>query len=234
MEEKEQRFRIAAVGGFHKQDVLRYIEAFAKEHTAKLEGLQQELTAVQTAAKELERERTELTQRLTELSTALEGNHCTLTQANTELEIKSTRLSQLEEENRLLKNQVAVLTPNAEAYHRVKDRAAGIELDAHCRAQAAEAAAQAHVKQAKVELEQWFLKVQSRYDRLRTDVDATIAHAGGELERVGKTLEGISVEFSTHDAELEKFMDFYQEIDGPHLPAPLKVDGALLPPGPSV
>ena len=66
----------------------------------------------------------------------------------------------------------------------IKDRTAGIELDAHCRAQAVEAAAQVQVEKTKREVEQWIAKVQESYDRMRSDIDATISHASGELERV--------------------------------------------------
>ena len=36
------QFRNAALGGFHKQDVLDYIEASGREHAQRLEGLEKE------------------------------------------------------------------------------------------------------------------------------------------------------------------------------------------------
>ena len=225
MSENSQQFRSAAFGGFNKQDVLNYIESNTKENAARLEALQKELDEVKGAKATLEGEKAELTAKLESTSAELEEAASTLEWANTEMEKKDSRLTELEGENTTLKARVAELEPDADAYHKVKDRTAGIELEAHCRAQAAEAAAQEHIKKSKAELEQWVLKVQAGYDRLRTDVDATISHADGELERVSKTLQGISGEFATHDAELEQLLKDYREADGPHAPMPLNLDG---------
>lgn len=225
MSESSQQFRSAAFGGFKKQDVLNYIETSTKEHTAKLETLQKELDEVKKARAALESEKAELTAKLENTSKRLEETAASLERTSAELESKRGRVTALEGENSALKASVDELKPDADAYHKVKDRTAGIELDAHCRAQAAEAAAQGRIKKAKAELEQWMLKVQSGYDRLRTDVDATISHAAGELERVKGTLGGISGEFSIRDTELEQLVKEYRDADGPHAPMPLNVDG---------
>lgn len=225
MAENEQQFRSAAFGGFNKQDVLSYIESTNKTHSAALEAIKKELDEVKAAKAALEGEKTELSAKLESTSTELEEAASTLEWANAEMEKKNARLAELEGENTALRDKVKALEPDADAFRKVKDRTAGIELEAHCRAQAAEAAAQEHIKKAKAELEQWMLKLQSGYDRLRTDVDATVSHANGELERVGKTLEGISSEFSAHDAELEQLLKDYKAAQGPQAPMPLNVDG---------
>ena len=54
MSATELQFRTSAFGGFHKQDVLSYIEASGREHAAQLEAVQKEL---ETAQKELEEAR---------------------------------------------------------------------------------------------------------------------------------------------------------------------------------
>ncbi len=224
MAEREQQFRSVAFGGFHKQDVLNFIETMTKEHTAGTEALRKELDEVKTAKAALETEKTELAAKNESAAAELEEAAAAIEWANTELEKKTACLAALEEETAALRTKVTQLEPAAQAYQAVKDRTAGIELEAHCRAQVAEAAAQEHIKKSKAQLEQWVLKVQSGYDRLRTDVDATISHADGELERVSKTLAGISAEFSDHDAELEKFLLIFQEGQPPQAPTPLNVD----------
>lgn len=225
MSTSEQQFRSVAFGGFHKQDVLNFIENATKEHANKTETMEKELGEVKAAKATLETEKAELTAKGEAAATELEEAAAAIEWANGELEKKNARLAELEEENFTLKARVKELEPDADAYRKVKDRTAGIELEAHCRAQAAEAAAQEHIQKSKAGLEQWVRKVQLGYDRLRTDVDATISHADGELERVGKTLAGISAEFSDHDAELETLLSTFREGQPPQVPAPLKVDG---------
>ncbi|SBW07316.1 conserved hypothetical protein [uncultured Eubacteriales bacterium] len=225
MAANEQQFRGAVFGGFQKQDVLSYIETATREHSSKVEALEKELSELAGAKTALEAGQTELTAKAEVSATALVETAAALERSTAELEQKNARLAELEREVAALKARVAELEPAAAAYQAVKDRTAGIELEAHCRAQAAETAARERVKAAGADLEQWMLKVQLGYDRLRTDVDATISHAGGELARVTKTLEGISTEFSAHDEELEKLLQSYRESQGPQPPMPLSVDG---------
>lgn len=225
----EQQFRSAMLGGFQKQDVLNYIESSAREHNAKVDTLQKELNearaalaAQETENETLRAEHASSSARLEELAAKLEEAAAARDRAKGELEGENARLAPLEEEAAALKAQVAELEPQAKAYQAVKDRAAGIELEAHIRAQAAEGVARERVKETKAELEKWILKVQVDYEHLRVDVDATVSHAVGELERVEKCLEGISAGFTDHDAELERLLQSYRQ---PNVPTPLKVDG---------
>lgn len=220
----DQQFRSTAFGGFNKQDVLNYIETATGAHTAQTEALQKELDQVKAQCAAFETEKTALSATCVSTTAELEEAAATLEWANAEMEKKNARLAALETESAALRDRVQALEPSAQAYQVVKDRTAGIELEAHCRAQAAESAAQEHIKKAKAELEQWMIKVQAGYNRLRTDVDATIAHADGELGRVAKTLEGIAAEFSDHDEALEELLHAYREAQGPQAPKPLDLD----------
>ena len=100
-----------------------------------------------------------------------------------------------------------------------------MELEAHRRAQLIENEARGKARETLQKLEQWLGRVQSDYDRLRTDLDATISHAAGELERVGKSLGGLTAEFDQHDAALEQLLEDYRELAGPQPPQPLPLDG---------
>ncbi len=54
MQEKAGQFRAAAFGGFHRQDVLHYIEQLTREHQANCERLERELTEERTARQQAE------------------------------------------------------------------------------------------------------------------------------------------------------------------------------------
>ena len=123
-----------------------------------------------------------------------------------------------------LEKRLKKAEPLAQAYESVKDRTAGIELEAHHRAMEVEAAAREQVRATKAQLEQWIHKTMAGYDRLRTDVDATISHAAGELERVKEQLAGVSGELEQRDAELEQMLHNYQETLGPKAPEPLPLE----------
>ena len=54
MQEKAGQFRSAAFGGFHRQDVLHYIEQLTREHQANCERLERGLTEERTARQQAE------------------------------------------------------------------------------------------------------------------------------------------------------------------------------------
>lgn len=232
MDAAEYQFRTAAFGGFQKQDVMNYIEAAAKEHSEKVEALQKELDQLRQGREELEKrsageeersaalsaENQRLTEELAARSKALE-------EARAEAEQKDRRLADAETVIAQLREKLRVTEPAAAAYESIKDRTAGVELEAHHRAQIIEDQAREKARVTAQALEQWLSKVQAGYDRLRTDLDATIAHAAGELERVNKSLCGLTTEFDEHDAVLEKLVEEYKNSSGPHPPKPLPLDG---------
>ena len=54
MNENEGQFRSAAFGGFHRQDVLDYIETMTREHQAALAAAQEEKDALAQEKAEVE------------------------------------------------------------------------------------------------------------------------------------------------------------------------------------
>ena len=210
MSATELQFRTSAFGGFHKQDVLSYIEASGREHAAQLEAVQKEL---ETAQKELEEAR--------KANAALEERTAALADARAELERRERRITGLETELAGVRERLNRAEPGAEAYERIKNRTAGVELEAHRRAQEIEDEAREKARQARAELEQWIYKVQAGYDQLRTDVDATISHAAGELERVRRSLDGLMGQFDEGDQALAALLHTYQSAVGPKAPEPL-------------
>ena len=62
----------------------------------------------------------------------------------------------MEQENlHSLREQVARLEPDAAAYAAVKDRSAGVELEAHCRAQNVLNEADGQARELRRSMEQW-------------------------------------------------------------------------------
>lgn len=214
MSEKNFQLKGVLFGGFRRQDVLNCMEELNQEHERELEQLREQLAREEQARRDLERTVSEQGAQSTEnqrLAQALEQSEAALRAARTELDRKSAQLCQLEQDCKQLREQVQKLRPDAEAYAQVKDRTAGIELDAHRRAQ--EIVRQAENRAAKLrgELEQWMTRLEQGYDLLRTDMDATVSHAANELERVQRSLEGVTSEFTAYDQRLDELVRTYRE-----------------------
>ena len=228
MSDTELQFRTATFGGFNKQDVLAYLESTARSHAEQQEAQRKELAAAQAAqAAQAEecaaavRRAEELAQENARLAGELAASAKDLEDARADRDARDRRLADLDRELGELRAHLARIAPAAESYERIKNRTAGVELEAHRRAQEIEDDARDKSRQARAELEQWIYQVQAGYDRLRTDVDATIAHASGELERVRKSLDGLMGQFDEGDAALAALLHTYQSAMGPAVPEPL-------------
>ena len=126
-----------------------------------------------------------------------------LAQARQEAEQLRARLGVAEAERDALRadleearGKLAQAEPAAAAYQQVKERTAGIELEAHCRAQASRRRRRKRVEQAHQELGEWLDKVRRDYGGLRADMDAAITQAHSELERARAALEAVSDRFA--------------------------------------
>lgn len=95
------------------------------------------------------------------------------------------------------------MAPAARAYETLKDKAAGIELDAHKRAQIIVQAGEEEAAQTRRKVAQWLRQAQSSYARLCGDVSATLSHATAEMERTAKSLDAVSAELDDHGRRLE-------------------------------
>ena len=214
MSEVNRPIRGAVFGGFNRQDVLRCIEEMEQAHQRELEELRASLTREEQARQELERTVAEQgakgaeNQRLTK---SLQQSETALAAAQQELARKSQRLAQLEKETAALRTQVERFRPSAEAYEAVKDRTAGIELDAHRRAQEIARRAEDRAAKLRADTRQWLDRLERGYDLLRTDMDATVSHTANELERVQHSLQGVAADFETYDRRLEELIKAYQE-----------------------
>ncbi|MEG1879502.1 MAG: hypothetical protein RR211_07700 [Pseudoflavonifractor sp.] len=224
-ETNDQQFRSVAFGGFHKQDVLNYIETSTRDHAAKLEAVQKDLTEAEQAKETLEQRAAAAEEALAATEKALKDAKAELEAARADLDKKTGAITAAEKENADLKTRLKKTEPDAEAYLAVKDRTAGIELEAHHRAQDVLDAADAQAAKTRAEVEAWMQKLQSGYDSLHTDIDATISHVNDKLQQVSGTLSGISDEFARRDTDLDALLHSYRGATMRKAPQPLPLDG---------
>lgn len=224
MNENGFQFRTAAFGGFQKQDVMDYLERSAKEHAQKVAAIQKEL-AEEKVAKAGEEERSAA---LEERISALEAENQRLAADLADREDKLGRALTERDELRTLSDQLQdqldKVTPAATAYEAVKDRTASIELEAHGRAQAIEQEGRAKALKYQEQVKEWFNKTREAYDRLRSDITATVGHAAQELERAGRSMEELSTGLEGQDSALAAIQAQLETLDSAKPPQPLPLE----------
>ena len=223
-------FRSAAVGGFNRQDVLDYLEKTAAENAQKqqelekqLEQQKQELEQLRRRSGELEEREAIFSRERESMSRELEQTKGVLQDIRQREKAQSEELTQLRQERDRLRARVAALEPDAAAYAAVKDRTAGMELQAHCRAHAVQEQADQQARQVRRQMEQWLRQVQQEYEQLRSQVESTVSHAAGELDKVGKCLQRVNELMEQQEVALEALSQAYAETDRERVNAPMPI-----------
>lgn len=165
--------RTTAFGGFHRQDVVDYIESTSQAHAAQLNALRKDLAAAQASAQSLTGEKARadaLSERCNTLSARVDA------------------LEPLEAEVETLRRQVELFRPQAEAYDEIKDTLADIELDARARAaqilKEAEDAAAAKRTEAQALLDQ----ILGEYSRTGQSAETSLAEVIDRLSSIRTSL----------------------------------------------
>lgn len=222
MSAAEIQLRTTAFGGFQKQDVLNYIEAANREHLERLEALRRELEEAAVLRETLEEEKRQSQEQARELSgrtEALEQELQALRQSADaqaeELAAARERLGQLEERLRQAGTEQARLEPLAQAYESLKERTAGIELEAHQRAQGIIAQARTQAAAVRQETEQWLQGVQESYGRMREDMTYTVTHTGEALAGVCRALEELDGKFARQSERFDGIVAAYRQTEEP-------------------
>ena len=221
-------FRSAMFGGFNRQDVLTYLESTAQEAARQQEELQQKLNdSLETVARQ-DADLTERQEKLDRLSQENEALRTQLEQVNVALSSCRTECSQkggeLENSRRRIEElnaRISALEPDAVAYAAVKERTAGVELEAHRRAKNIQEEAEEHARQLRRQMEQWIRKVEREYETLRTQVEATVSHAADQLAKAEKSLEDVTVLMEKQDVALEAIVQDYGNTDPAKVTAPM-------------
>lgn len=222
----DHQFRSAALGGFHKQDVLDYLELTAREHKEETASLREQLEQLQArlgqleekadVAEQVEQENQQLKQTVTRLQEQLTACQ----QENENLRAQNSRNDQT---CRQLQEEIDKLGPAAAAYAAVKERTAGVELDAHRRAQAVIDQAQMEANQIHSQMEQWLGRVDREYTDLRGQVNGAVANATEELNRACGLLEQITTALRRQDSALEELEKTYARCEVVTVPAPMPI-----------
>ena len=223
-------FRSAALGGFNRQDVLTYLESITREGQQQREALQQELEETRAALAARETELTELRSQLNRLeqekaavTTRLEIADRDLTECRQLSAKQAGELDKLSRELAEASGEKADLEPDARAYRELKERTAGVELEAHRRAQAIQEKAEGDARHLRRQMENWMQRMSREYDALRTEVETTVSHAAVQVDRVGKSLEQITSLLNEREVALESLVQSYADTD----PARVTADAVL-------
>lgn len=221
----DHEFRSATFGGFQKQDVLDYLEQNAKIHNEQIEKLNQKLqeqkkdtgstleklallcTKVEQQEQKAEKQRAEIEQLRSEKQDA----RAQLEQVRAELAAVTAQRDAQTQELEVLRQKVAELTPNAQAYAEIKDRTAGVELEACRRANVIQTKAEEQVRELHGKMERWLLSVENEYDTMRFQIESTTAHAVQELRKAEERLNQTNALLDERDIELKAFRRDYME-----------------------
>ena len=221
----DHQFRNAMFGGFNRQDVLNFLTSSAEKNNEELnarqercEGLEKELEASRAEAAALKaqleqttREREEfkhqaeqLTIEIARVSTADQAKAAELEKKNAELDAARSELEQLRE-------MLGKIAPDAEAYAAIKERTAGMELEAHRRAQSVEARARIMAGDLQRQMEQWMAKVEKQYAGLRTEVEASVERANQQILAASGSLSSINTLLEEQQSALKSVVDSYAD-----------------------
>ena len=189
---------------------MRYIEAVHRDYAAQLESAKQDLEYERGQRSQVEEQGSLASEEAVAAGKDAQRSKEELVKVREELEEVlrqredlRLRLKATQEELAALQAAAERMAPAAKAYESLKEKAAGIELNAHHRAQAIVKAGEAEAEQAREKVRQWLRQVESSYGRLRSDVAATLAHAGAELERTVKSLDSVTAELESHAQDLK-------------------------------
>ena len=209
-------FRGAVFGGFNRQDVLTYLENASHEAAQRQSELEKQLDEAQALRAQQDAQLAEQTEQLArlrqenqELQTRLEQAQQALSASRDQCGRHSGELDAARRELEELKGRMAALEPDAAAYSAVKDRTAGMELEAHRRAQAIQDQAEGQARQIRRRAEQWLREVGLAYDALRRETESTAAHAADRLDKAGKALAQVNELLEQQGAAWERLSQEY-------------------------
>ena len=234
----EHPFRSAAIGGFNKQDVLDFLEAQAKQTAQAQQELQGRLEESERQGESLRRELDEANRQLEavrraleeagqareELAGQLERANEAASGSRQEASRLAGELEQARRERDEMRAQRDAVWPDAQAYIELKERTAGVELEAHRRAQAIQAKAEEDAQKARRQVEQWLKRMGREYDALCTQVETTVSHAASELAKAGAGLERLNELMSGQGTALEGVRRAYDETNLGRPEAPMPID----------
>ena len=230
-------FRSAAIGGFNKQDVLSFLEEQSKQSVQAQQRLQEQLEEANRQLEALGREKADLQGQLAGVRQELEalresqsGLSAQLSRTEQELSVSRAQgertaqeLEKTRRERDGLQAKLNTALPDAQAYVQIKERTAGVELEAHRRAQAIQDRAEDDAQRVRRKLEQWLQRMEREYDQMRGEVEITVSHAASELDRVRAGLNRVTQLVDSQEEALKGIARAYDETAGPKPEAPMPI-----------
>lgn len=213
----DHQFRTAAFGGFNRQDVLDYLASSALANQQQLQAVQEQLDQ---SRKELEESAAQKDE-IQALQAQAEELQSQLAQAKVREQELTKALEAAQQRVQQLDLRVTQLEPDAMAYAAVKERSAGVELEAHRRAQAVQEKAEYDAQRLRRQVNQWLQRLEQEYEGLRGQVEATVSHAASQLEQAGGYLGQVVSLMGEQEAVLEGLARAYNEADPTRVEAPL-------------
>ena len=203
MSEKTGQFRGAAYGGFHRQDVLDYLEKLSIERKEEREVWEAEKAGLLAALEEERAARARAENRLL----LLEERAGETTGTQKALAEKEAQLTQAKAEAEELRRQIGRLAPEAQSWQRIKDTAGDIEVAAHERAQITIQDAQARAAEIRAEVIRWVLDVQARCDTLQQDLRTSIQGAESQLYAIREAFTQTEQHAQSFQGALSKLVE---------------------------
>ena len=190
-------FKGSLFGGFNREDVIDYIKKTSAESTARIESLEGDIDKLcaqeqelRTQVSTLRGENDRLTQEHSDTAAERDTLRAALDTANDELTALRAEAEALRAENASLRAENDKLRPMAEQYSTIKEHLAGIELDAHQRAEEYErGVCRAHC------------------DSVLSTLGNTCINVTGELRRAENSISSLPAAFNALRAGLEKLED---------------------------
>ena len=118
-------------------------------------------------------------------------------------------LAHLREENRQLRGRVEAMQPSADAYEELKERTAGVELEAHRRAQSVEARAKIMAGDLQRQMEQWAARTEEQYAALKGQIDSSVEQANKEILAASQSLAAMTQLVEQQQAALHAVAETY-------------------------
>ena len=221
----DYQFRNAMFGGFNRQDVLNFLTSSAEKNNEELaarqerceelekelERCREEVAALKARLGQTAEEREELRHQ-TEQLTVENARISAADQAKSaELEKKREELSALRGEVGRLSGLLTKIAPDAEAYAAIKERTAGMELEAHRRAQNVESRAKIMAGDLQRQMVQWMATVEKQYSDLRAEVEASVEQANQQIQAAGGSLNRVNELLAEQQNALKSVVDSYAD-----------------------
>ena len=204
-------FKASLFGGFNREDVIDYITKASAESSARIAALEGDVDKLCAQERELRTQMASLREENERLRPELQAaqaehdaQHTELEQANAALTALRAEAEALRAENAALRTEADSLRPLAAQYATVKEHIAGIELDAHQRAEEYE-------RGVRERLTALLGDCRTQCDEVLSTLSNTCINVTSELRRAENSVSTLPAAFSALRTGLEKLESYKGE-----------------------